>query len=136
MNSMKSVLISLVSCFVIAGCDNHPSVMSTSGVSKASVKIETGPDGLTVEQRNVHDRLKLDNTVGSIKHLYLTSSITGKPFFYATVKGKITSGNKRLTPSTVVPGQLNMSDGFSITINGNSFMTTEVMQDDGTYGSS
>lgn len=110
---------------------------SSSGVMKATVKVPVGTDGLTTEQRNVGMRLKLDNMPGSIKHLYIISSYSGQVLIYSTVKGKVTSSGKRLNPNTVkYSQQVRGYDSFQVNIGGNDYNTDEVLQDDGTYGSS
>ena len=102
---LKAVaLISLLALYPVtnSGCEGENSTpVSSSGVAKATVKVPLGPDGLTAEQRNVEDRLKRDNEPGSIKHLYVISSMTGDVLIYSTVKGKVTSGGKRLTPTSI-----------------------------------
>ena len=115
---------------------NQPT--SISGVTKTTVHVETNPDGTTVEQNNVKNRLMLDNKPGSVKYLYVVSNYSGQVMFYSTVKGKVTSSGKRLTPVTVAvsSGEYNSHDGIDVDINGRRYQTGEVLQDDGTYGSS
>jgi hypothetical protein len=115
-------------------CDSAKPV-SASGVAKAEVKVPIGSDGLTAEQRNVRDRLVADNKPGAIKHLYVISPYSGQVILYSTVKGKVTSGGKRLTPNTIAAGY-GQWPGFAVKIGDDSMVTTEVLQDDGTYGSS
>lgn len=121
-----------------SGCDdqraNNP--ISASGVSKAKVEIPTGPDGLTIEQRNVRDRLMEDNKPGSIKHLYIISAYSGQPLIYSTVRGKVTSSGKRLTPSSIVTSFGGSNYAFPVQFGKEGMYTSEVLQDDGTYGSS
>lgn len=121
------------------GCDitsdNTPT--SASGVAKATVKVPVGADGLTTEQHNIADRYKRDNEPGSIKHLYVISSFTGEVLIYSTVRGKVTSGGKRLTPTGVSEVySSSWCHGFLTNIGGRDVCTQEVLQDDGTYGSS
>lgn len=123
------------------GCENTTSTpRSSSGVKKATTTVNVGTDGLTVEQRNITARLKEDNTPGAIKHLYVISPYSGEVIIYSTVKGKVTSGGKRLTPQTVsaIAGQCvgDAHEGFPIDINGQNKYTSEVLQDDGSYGNS
>jgi hypothetical protein len=120
------------------GCDGPAKPVSASGVGKATVKVPVGPDGLTSEQRNVRDRLLMDNKPGAIKHLYVMSAYSGQVLIYSTVKGKVTSSGKRLTPTSIVGGYNGGSyyGGFSVDIGGSTMVTSEVLQDDGTYGSS
>jgi hypothetical protein len=125
-------------CADTDGCDDASKPVSASGVSKASVEVPLGPDGMTVEQRNIHDRLLKDNEPGAIKHLYVISAYSGDVLLYSTVKGKVTSGSKRLTPSMVTGATQNgnVYGGFSVRMGGATQTTDEVLGDDGTYGSS
>jgi hypothetical protein len=116
------------------GC-NDAKPVSASGVSKADVKVPIGSDGLTIEQRNVRDRVLKDNEPGSIKHLYIISAYSGQTIIYSTVRGKVTSSGKRLTPS-VISATKDRIDGFAIDIGGETHYTKEVLGDDGTYGGS
>ena len=121
------------------GCSNgRGEPVSASGVNKTTVKVPVGPDGLTTEQRNVAERLKRDNDPGSIKHLYVISAYSGQVLIYSTVKGKVTSSGKRLTPTSVVGGNNGNGwyGGFVVDIGPSRMITTEVLQDDGVYGSS
>ena len=137
-----SLLIAAVLCICCIGCieDEKSQPRSASGVSKASVKVPTGPDGKTTEQRNIAERLIADNEPGSIKHLYVISAYSGQVIIYSTVKGKVTSSSKRLTPNTVcsTEGQYVSSTHYGIPVNigGKNLYTGEVLQDDGTYGHS
>lgn len=134
-----------VLAFVLAqanGCDlaSQGTPSSSSGVSKITVAVKTGADGLTAEQRNIKQRVALENMPGSIKHLYVVSAMSGDCIIYSTVQGKVTSSGKRTTPYSVaatdgqyVDGALN---GIPVNIGGRIHNTSEVLQDDGTYGSS
>ena len=118
--------------------------VSDSGVKKATAKVKTQASGLTVEQENVKRRLETENSPGSIKHLYVISAMSGQTIIYSTVKGKVTSSGKRLTPTTVAAGQHGKGGGYSdgvtygipVQIGRRNYRTAEVLQDDGTYGSS
>ena len=138
---LKVALIS-VSLIGLSGCleKTVATPVADSGVKKASVKIKTGADGLSVEQRNVKERIKRDNDIGSYKHLYVISSFSGDVLIYSTVKGKVTSSSKRLSPTTVAAadGQYvgKALRGMRVSINGETHRTAEVLQDDGTFGSS
>jgi hypothetical protein len=137
---MKSYITLLLTILLALGCNNEQPEQpkSASGVSKASVKIQTNERGLTVEQENIANRLTLDNTPGSIKHLYIMSAMTGDVLIYSTVKGKVTSSGKRLTPTSVsTMYNPNGTDwGIPVAIGGTWQHTSEVLQDDGSYGSS
>ena len=130
-------LISLMLVVLIAGCDALSSQpQSATGVTKATTKVQTQSNGLTTEQNNIVERLKRDNASGSIKHLYILSAYSGQVLIYSTVKGKITSSGKRLTPNSVLADRQTPKYGFDVTIGGEVQLTSEVLQDDGTYGSS
>lgn len=126
--TLLSLPVIALLCMGNSGCD---APQSRSGVGTAAVKVTAGTDGLTTEQRNIRDRYKLDNEIGSIKHLYVISAYSGQTIYYSTVRGKVTSSGKRLSPHTVSGG-----NGFAMNIGGNTHYTNEMLQDDGTYGSS
>lgn len=144
MNKIQKIGLAIMlasSVVMLSRCENQDGPpTSASGVHKAEVNVPTGPDSLTVEQRNIRDRLLADNKPGSIKHLYVISDFSGQVLIYSTVRGKVTSSGKRLTPKTVaaIDGQAVSSahEGFPIVIGGRSVQTGEVLQDDGSYGDS
>lgn len=118
----------------IIGCSSNRRPESVTGVKEAIAEVELGSDGYTTEQRNIRERIKRDNSPGSIKHLYVFSTMSGQCVIYSTVKGKVTSSGKRLSPTKVA---IHGSEaGFPFGIGGRSHYTDEVLQDDGTYGSS
>jgi hypothetical protein len=127
--------------FLFTSCLEEGEPRTASGnVSKKTVDVKTDVDGWTVEQKNIAKRLERDNIAGAIKHLYVISPYSGQVILYSTVKGKVTSSGKRLTPNTVtsMEGQYVGSEhnGLQVDIGGNTKRTEEVLQDDGTYGSS
>lgn len=133
-------IIPILFLSVLASCGEfNQQQKSDSGVTKASTQVQTDANGKTIEQENIIERLKRDNQLGSIKHLYIISSYTGDVLQYSTVKGKVTSGNKRLSPKTV-----NNSVGITgtngstntVSLNGYSYYTDEVLDDGGSYGDS
>lgn len=117
-------------------CDSSKRPESASGVASAEVKVPIGSDGLTAEQRNVKQRLLEDNKPGAIKHLYVISPYSGQVILYSTVKGKVTSGGKRLSPASINGSGTDASYTIPVEVGGARHFTTEVLQDDGTYGSS
>lgn len=135
MKRLPMGLLLLMLPFMLAANECDPQApVSQSGVAKASVSVTPGSDGLTVEQRNVRDRLTADNKPGSIKHLYVISAYSGQVLIYSTVRGKITSSGKRLQPKTVVVGQSGDAQRQGFQYGG--LTTNEVLEDDGTYGDS
>jgi hypothetical protein len=138
---MKSILaIVLMTVFFISCADNGGNQQkSDSGVTKASAIVQTDASGKTIEQENIIERLRRDNLPGSVKHLYVISSYTGDVLQYSTVKGKVTSGSKRLSPKTVnnntgLNGQFGSTN--TVSLNGTSYYTDEVLDDGGAYGES
>ncbi len=132
------VMLSLSVLFVSCGDFTKPTAVSDSGVTKATVNVTTNVNGKTIEQENYIERIRRDNLPGSIKHLYVISSTSGQVLIYSTVKGKVTSSGKRITPSTVLgDGQSASTYYFNyVQIADNIYLTNEVLGDDGTYGSS
>lgn len=131
-----TLFLSAILVFTTAeGCDPPAVPVSDSGVKKMSVKVQTDASGLTIEQKNIAARLLEDNKPGSIKHLYIISPYSGQTILYSTVKGKVTSGGKRLTPTSVIVGSSGefKRGGFD---GPHGTVTSEVLQDDGSYGSS
>jgi hypothetical protein len=138
----------LISALVLSACgfgvaNNVP--QSSSGVSKATVKIkptfqfEGKP--VTAEQFNIMTRVSRANKAGSVKHLYVISAYSGDVLIYSTVKGKVTSSGKRLTPRTingVWRGQSRPTNGWGVEVDiaGTTMYTSELLGDDGSYGSS
>ena len=143
--SLRMVMVTALVAGLGACVAQPPPPESNSGVKKATVQVLTGSDGLTTEQRNVANRLKMDNKPGSIKHLYVISPYSGQVIIYSTVQGKVTSSGKRLTPKTVsrvgMRGDTDGNtsgwwDGFLVMFGQTPVLTQEVLEDDGTYGSS
>mgnify|MGYP001613511238 CR=1 FL=1 len=118
------------------GCDPSGTPESATGVTVARAKVEKQSNGLTTEQDNVRHRIQAENIPGSLKHLYIVSAYSGEVILYSTVKGKITSSGKRLTPYQVSDVLYSQGSGFPIDIGSQRAYTKEVLQDDGTYGSS
>jgi hypothetical protein len=111
-----------------------PPAASSSGLARATISVQPGSDGLSVEQRNVRDRLVADNKPGSIKHLYVISAYSGQVLIYSTVRGKVTSSGKRLTPEHIEGLYNSDSNSFGVPIGQYTAYTREVLGDDGTYG--
>lgn len=134
-------LFTVLTVFLLVSCNGNynSQQQSDSGVSKATTKVTTNPDGTTIEQQNIIERLKRDNEIGSIKHLYIVSSYTGDVLQYSTVKGKVTSGGKRLSPKSINNSAgLSEASGYTNTVElgGTRYYTDEVLDDGGAYGDS
>lgn len=133
MKKVNLIICLLCVVFFTTNCELSTSSdpISSSGVEKATATVQTDMSGHTIEQNNVLARYKLDNAVGSIKHLYVISAYSGQVLIYSTVKGKVTSSGKRLTPTTVVDHNGNTitqdSYGFTVNIGGHTCRTEEVL---------
>lgn len=94
---MRSFIVILcLFCIAMVGCRDEQT--ASSGVTQQSVALQPGSSGRTVEQDNIAARLIEDNLPGAIKHLYVISAYSGQVILYSTVKGKVTSGGKSLSP--------------------------------------
>ena len=131
MNKKALFGLLILTVFLVSGQSCIDTTESTSGIERKTVEVPKGADGLTIEQRNIRDRLLEDNKIGSVKHLYIISAYSGQFILYSTVRGKVTSSGKRLAPFEV-----NQYNGFDFDIGSSSYETNEVLQDDGSYGSS
>lgn len=140
---MKSTLaLAILASALLGGIGLAASAVS--GVRQQTVHIRPDPvTGLTAEQLNVRDRLLTDNRPGSVKHIYVIAPKSGQVLLYSTVRGKVTSGSKRISPGKSLGfykcGQDNKDtcfDGFTVRTAERQLRTTEVLGDDGTYGSS
>lgn len=130
---MKNMFIALA-LIVLAGCGQR-SVQSVSGANATSAgKISLGSDGLSVEQRNIKERIQQDNKPGAIKHLYVISAYSGQCIFYSTVRGKVTSSSKRLLPDDL--REYGTADVDLIESDGRQYTTSTLPGEDGTYGNS
>ena len=137
----KLFILAAAMTALLSSCQEEEKANSTSGVSKKTVEVPTDGDGWTVEQKNIAERLKRDNVPGAIKHLYVISPYSGQVILYSTVKGKVTSSGKRLTPNNISQvnnkdGSQRFGNGFYVDFGKQVAYTSEVLQDDGTYGSS
>ena len=108
--SVSVALLMLISCTLLA-----PSVQQQQA-QKAYDAAQSVSFTDNAEIENIQHRLKLTGDPGLLGYILLLND-AGQPIYYSTVKGKVTSGGKRLT----APGNLNGYDQPS---------------DEGTYGSS
>ncbi len=143
MNRLKAAsTVVAIGAAITVGAAFARDVESMSRVRPAHVEVRPNPaTGRTTEQENIAERYNRDNKPGSVKHFYVLSPKTGAVILYSTVQGKVTSGGKRLSPRTSI-NQYDCGDkcthieGMRILIGGIEQITTEMMQDDGTFGNS
>lgn len=136
---LKAILLFMLICglCVFSGCDTkRREPVASSGVKPTQVEVPVNAEGITVEQQNIRERLLMDNEVGSIKHLYVISAYSGQTIIYSTVRGKVTSSGKRLSPTSIVVGASGEYRRPGFSAGQDKMVTDEVVQDDGTYGSS
>lgn len=143
MNRLKTAFtVVAIGAAITVGAAYALAVESTSGVRPAHVEVRPNPaTGRTSEQENIAGRYSRDNKSGSVKHFYVLSPKSGTVILYSTVQGKVTSGGKRLTPRSSINKydcgkDCTHYEGMRVLIGGEVVITTEMMQDDGTFGSS
>lgn len=113
----------------LVGCSQE--VQSVSGTKMKTVgKLKTDENGNTSEQNNISDKIRAESDPDKVWHLYVISPYDRQLIMQSTVKGKITSSNKRLTPKTLT-GQ-----GMRFQVAGTTYYTDEMPSEDGTFGSS
>lgn len=133
---MKRLFFVFISLLFLYSCTlevEPEDAVSNSGVGKINVEVNTNADGKTIEQLNYSERIRRDNLIGSIKHLYVISDLSGQVLLYSTVVGKVTSSSKRPVPSTVIGDVYNYN---KVLIGGETYLTNEVLGEDGMYGPS
>ena len=130
-------ILALVALALFASCDHNSPV--TKQVSKATPKVEKTAEGITIEQENIRAYREEFSDPNGIKYLYIVND-RGDCIFSDVVKGKVTSGGKRLRPRTVAAIDGRFVDrphyGIPITIGGRQHYTAEVPSFDGTWGDS
>lgn len=130
---MRKIGIALVatSSLLLAACEpNAPAnPAKTTQAQKAAEAANSIQFSENAEIDNIKRRLELTSNPGQIGFVLLLNEM-GKPVMYTSVKGKITSGNKRLTsPQEVRCLEVAESVGCSQQM-------VEAPSDEGTYGSS
>ena len=124
------ISVALVSiCLVLTGCD--VSQTEESAKNTQADKAAAAANSITftdnAEINNIKDRITLTSKPGLLGYVAIINKV-GSVVMYTPVRGKITSGNKRLTK----PWELHRTDcGPNYCVN-----TTEAPSDEGTYGSS
>jgi hypothetical protein len=135
-------LLSLMAVLSMTGSaswwDSEPaSPTSASGLTMQHVTLGAVKNGMSLEQYNIAQRYLHDNKIDALKYVYVIGQ-NGQVCMNYQILGKITSSGKRLTPRTVAAyGSGGYSqDGMVVTIGSKTYETTEVIEDDGTYGDS
>ena len=136
-----------LSAFALQSCttgngEPTPAQTSSSGAETVNIAkqfhIPVNASGNTAEQQNIMDRQRVTSDPTKVLWMHLVD-LNGRIYLRTPVRGKITSSGKRLEPVTVAAGMANSSGGLDVyygmkTPDGH--RTTELIQIDGTYGSS
>lgn len=124
------IFLNVMAAMLIAvGCSQE--VQSASGTKMKTVgKLKTDENGNTSEQNNISNKVHVESDPEKVWYLYVISPFDRQLILQSSVKGKITSSNKRLTPKTL-SGQ-----GMKFNVNGTTYFTDEMPSEDGTFGSS
>lgn len=131
----KLILFLALACLTLSACDMETTqkvLDEQEVVAQNQQKMEAQeplPDlSNSIERRNIINRLKLFENENKMSYIYLTSY--GKVMAFYAVKGKVTSGSKRLTSEERFVEYLDCGDSYC------NNTKTEAPSLDGTYGSS
>ena len=124
---MKKILtMCAVALFTLTGCYEQPPQNKTEQAKKAADAANSITFSENSEIDNIKRRLVLTSNPGQIGFILLMNEM-GQPVLYTSVKGKITSGSKRLT----TPDRASASWG-----GGQNTVVRAAPSDEGTWGSS
>jgi hypothetical protein len=125
---MKSNI--MITCSVVAlmltGCIEQAPTNKTEQAKKAADAANSIKFNENAEIDNIKRRLELTSNPGQLGFIILLNEM-GQPVLYTSVKGKVTSGSKRLTQ----PDRASSSWG-----GGNNTVVRAAASDEGTWGSS
>lgn len=124
---MKTILFAACAALTLTGCLAPEAPTARSRQAEAATR---AADSVVFEKNaeieNIQKRLKLTSNPGQIGFVLLLNQ-AGQPIMYTSVRGKITSGGKRLTrPDTCDYADCNLS----------SYNIRAAPSDEGTYGTS
>lgn len=124
------IVAAMAASLALAGCDIQPEPQTAKDVQaqKAAEAANSIQFDENAEIDNIKRRLQLTSNPGQIGFVLLLNEM-GKPVMYTGVKGKITSGGKRLT----APQEYKC---LGVAGGGCSYQTVDAPSDEGTYGSS
>lgn len=125
------IAIAATSALLLSACEPNPEAnpAKATQAQKAAEAANSIQFTENAEIDNIKRRLELTSNPGQIGFVLLLNEM-GKPVMYTSVKGKITSGNKRLTsPQEVRCLEVAESVGCSQQM-------VDAPSDEGTYGSS
>lgn len=96
---MKTLFALIVSSILLSGCLGETAKSRESDKAKAAANSINFAENAEIE--NIKRRLELTSSVNKIGYIVLFND-AGQPILYTAVKGKVTSGGKRLTPEDTV----------------------------------
>ncbi len=96
---MRNIILIMLMSFLFVGCDDlnkgKETKITQSEKAKAAAQSISFTENAEIE--NIKARLELTSNPGLVGFVLLMNE-AGQPIMYTGVKGKITSGGKRLTP--------------------------------------
>lgn len=125
MKTLTTIVLLLCSLLTLAGCEEPKKSAKASQAEKAKEVANSINFTENAEIDNIKRRLELTSNPGAVGFVLLMNE-AGQPIMYASVKGKITSGSKRLT-------EPDRSNSWG---NGQNNVVRQAPSDEGTYGSS
>ena len=127
---MKQLVLAAVATLSVAGCMKSPGppTAQQEQAQKAQAAAQSVVFEKNAEIENIQRRLKLTSNPGQIGFVLLMNQ-AGQPIMYTSVRGKITSGGKRLT----APDRCD-SAGGEYCVEGSQVRAGP--SDEGTYGAS
>lgn len=124
---MKKLLLLLIIPAFLMGCEPEAKTTKQTQSQKAQAAAESINFTENAEIENIKARLKLTSDPGLTGFILLMNE-AGQPIMYAGVKGKITSGGKRLTKGqSLIRGDRGQSGGHFV---------MDAPSDEGTWGHS
>ena len=129
MKTLCKLAFAVLSVLTLTACDE--TTLAQTAKQTQSQKAADAANSITFDQNaeidNIKNRLQLTSQPGLLGFIVVTNQM-GQPLIYEGVKGKITSGNKRLT----TPIQWLHVDCGQYTCD----QQTQAPNDEGTFGSS
>jgi hypothetical protein len=121
--SLLRASLAAVALFALAACGGGQNTVKNQQAAKAAEAANSIAFTENAEIDNIKRRLELTSKPGLLGYIVLLNE-SGQPVYYTTIKGKVTSGGKRLTEPDRYSSQ-----------GANGFMR-HAASDEGTYGSS
>lgn len=122
---MKFILV--IMALVLVGCEPEQPAAKNVQAEKAKAVANSISFTENAEIENIKKRLELTSSPGLLGYVVLLNE-TGQPVMYTGIKGKITSGSKRLTQPDRVQTHSGGTSGGALAM--------AAPSDEGTYGNS